>query len=154
MIFRMIKPQEQRIGGSIELWQKCKLNPISDIFLEYYKDGYMPFRKTLFRFCDDPDTWYCTTDTVGSSDDWWTNPVEYIKKVLPTNLYDRIYYFLDPLGTLIILKGNFNELPMSDIQRYFDIEILSTNKFALIEKNRNAQKARVFAYLEKAAYKV
>ena len=43
---------------------------------------------------------------------------------------------------------------MSDIQRYFDIEILSTNKFALIEKNRNAQKARVFAYLEKAAYKV
>ena len=79
---------------------------------------------------------------------------EYIKEVMPTNHYNRIYYFLDPLGTLILLKGNFNELPMREIQKYFDIEILSMNKFALIEKNRDVQKARIFAYLEEAAHNI
>ena len=141
----------QKLEGGIKLWEKCKYNPISSISFEEYESGYVSLRKTIFKFCNEPTNTYYTIDVVGSSDSWYRNPVSDIKRVIPPNQHSKIYYFLDSLGTLIILKGNYNDFPMSEIQRYFDIEILPNDKFALCIKWHNAYKDRIFKYLERAA---
>ena len=147
-------PNLVKYEGGRHYWDKFRYNPISSISFDYYEDGILEFRKTIFKFCNEPSTTYYTSEVVGSSDSWYVNPVADIKRVLPVELHSSIFYFLDTLGTLILLKANFNELPMSEIQRYFDVEILSNDKFALCPKTHSAYKARVFSYLEKAAYKV
>lgn len=147
-------PQLVKYEGGRNFWDKFLYNPISRISFHYYEEGFLEFRKTMFKFCNEPNITYYTSDVVGSSDSWYVNPVADIERVLPANLHSRIFYFYNILGTLILLKANFNELPMSEIQRYFDVEILSNNKFALCPKTHSAYKARVFSYLEKAAYKV
>lgn len=147
-------PRLVQVEGGRKFWDKFRYNPISDISFDYYEDGILEFRKTIFKFCNEPSTMYYSSEVVGSSDSWYINPVADIKRVLPANLHSKIFYFYDTLGTLILLKGNFNEFPMSEIRRYFDVEILSDNKFALCPTTHSAYKARVFAYLENAASKV
>ena len=147
-------PREVKIDSGYKLWQKCRNNPISNISFEYFKDGILTFKKTIFQFRNEPFVLYYTIDVVGSQDSWYTEPVEDIKRILPNNLHDKVYYYIDPLGTLILLKGSFHEFTMNEILRCFCVEVVTCNKFALCARSHKAYKAKVFDYLEEASFMI
>ena len=143
----------QTLPGGFKFWEKFKYNPISDISFErYYGDDGFWWRKTTLQFCNEPDTIYSYLEIEGSASDSYTFPVSDVKRVIPVEHHNKIFYFLNYLGTHIILKGSFYDFPMSELLRYFDIAVLSENKFALCA-NRG-QKAKVFDYLKIAAKNV
>ena len=143
----------QKLPSGYKFWEKLRYNPISDISFERYygDDGFWRIKTTL-QFCNEPDTIYSYIEIEGSASNSYRLPVSDIKRVIPVEHHNKIFYFIDLLGTLIILKGSFYDFPMSEIQRYFDIEVLSDNKFALCANP--AKKAKAFDYLKRAANNV
>ena len=139
------------IKSSLELWDKCRLNPISDISFEHYIGAHgFTFLKVSMLFFKEPDVTYYFSDTTTAGDSWYTRPVEDIKRILPEHLYHKIFYYYTRYGVLIILKGSFYEFPIDELMSYFNIEKLSFDKYAIYEK-RQRNIVGVTNYLKEAA---
>lgn len=143
--------KQVKIEDSYKLWQQCKYNPISDISFEFYKDGIITFRKTTMRFLKESETTYYFSDVTGTSDIWYTEPVEDIKSLLPESKHHNILYYYTLFGILIILRGSFYEFPMDRIMSYFNIEKISSDSFALYGKRHKRNLKEISDYLKEAA---
>ena len=134
-----------------ELWDKCMLNPISDISFEVTEETFSDF-VSYMRFYNEPDTVYYYSK-FGNEDETYTRPVEAIKRHLPENLHHKIIYFYTLMGTLVVLKGSFYDFPMDKLMYNFNVEEISYGVFAIFEKRKDHSIVGKSNYLKTAVIK-
>ena len=139
-------------------WKIAEGNPIKTIRFEHTQVkedcGYIvKFIVKHIVFKNNPDITYIKTDTE-SYDNYFEEPINNIKAIIPQYLHSNIIYFFHAQGIFIILKGDIGSFPINDILDDFYVEFLDSDKLGLCHKSNYGSKEKCFDYLRKYKNKV
>ena len=141
-----------------DFWKIAEGNPIKSIRFEHTQvredcGAIIKFIVKYIVFKNNPDVTYIKTDTESYSD-YFEEPIENIKSIIPQYLHSSIIYFFNSLGIFIILKGNISSFPINDILNDFYIEFIDSDKLGLCQKSFPGSKEACFKYLKKYKNKI